>query len=173
MGRPKGSKNKTHAGHLPAATAVNKANFLKAMAQGMQPYLAAETAGIGSSTAFAWKADDPEFAAKWQEAYELGLDRLEHIAYDSGNPSNIQFLLKGRRKEVYGTQYDEQRAVNTNPVLQVTDEEHQRRLERLGLVAPLMIETDYEEDNVDVHSRAGNDSASSSASTGHSDDDSS
>lgn len=173
MGRPKGSKNKTHAGHSEDATAANKANFLKALAKGMQAYLAAETVGISPSTAFGWKANDPEYAAKWQEAYELGIDRLEHETYSSGTSSDRQFILKGRRRNVYGTHLDEEQQRQSNAPLQIEDAEHQRRLERFGLVEPLMIETDYEASDVDVPTRAGNDSASSSAPIGHTDDDSS
>jgi hypothetical protein len=125
---------------------------------------------------YEWRADDAEFAKAWKEACELGLDTLEYDVFSSGIPGNQQFILKARRNEVFGNHRtgDEQQQRASNFLSQITDEEHQRRLERYGLVQPLMIETDYEEDDVDVPTRAGNDSSSSTAAPiGRTDDDSS
>jgi len=56
-------------------------------------------------TAYGWKKEDQEFDAAWVDAVENALDALETQLYDSalaGNSSDTQFILKHRRREVYG-----------------------------------------------------------------------
>ena len=65
--------------------------------------------------------------------------------YDSalaGNSSDTQFILKHRRREVYGNVGDRPQQPD---FLNITLEEHLERLERLGLPLPV-IESDREED---------------------------
>ena len=65
------------AGHSPEATATNKKAVLVGLGLGMGPGEVAEAIGIGRSTVFGWKRDDPEFSAKWNEARETAWDKLE------------------------------------------------------------------------------------------------
>jgi hypothetical protein len=83
---------------------------------------ACEAAGIGRTTAYRWRDDDPEFARQWDEAIEAGCDRLEEALFKravhgvtrtvwhQGEPVGEEqvysdtaaiFLLKGNRKEKY------------------------------------------------------------------------
>ena len=57
--------------------------MVKALSLGLGPGEAAEVIGIGRSTAFAWKKDDPEFSAKWDEARETAWDKLQGKMYQS------------------------------------------------------------------------------------------
>jgi hypothetical protein len=142
------SRNK-QAGHSAQDTARNKVRFLKELADGYQPNLAAVRCGLAHSTVFAWKAEDAEFAEKWHVAHEVGLDKLERDVYMSGrrgNPSNGQFILKARRNDVFG-QHDERASTTNNFLLNITTQEHTQRLARLGLRSPPMIEGDYEEED--------------------------
>ena len=102
--------------------------MLEALARGLSPRRAAEAAGLGRSTAFLWRQQDPEFAAKWNEAVAEGIDLLEdearRRAVDGYNERPIFrdgvqvgeirtysdrlliFLLKRRRPEVYARPRD-------------------------------------------------------------------
>lgn len=42
---------------------------------------AARAAGIGRSTAYEWRDDDPEFAAAWDDAEQEAADKLEREAW--------------------------------------------------------------------------------------------
>ena len=56
-------------------------------------------------TAYGLKKEDQEFDAAWVDAGENALDALETQLYDSalaGNSSDMQFILKHRRRKVYG-----------------------------------------------------------------------
>jgi hypothetical protein len=65
----------------PASKPTYKRRMLEALALGMSPTHAANAAGIGRSTAYLWRQEDPEFAAKWDEAVADGIDCLEDEAY--------------------------------------------------------------------------------------------
>jgi hypothetical protein len=131
--------------------------MLKALALGMSPTRAAKAAGVGRSTAYLWRQEDPEFAAKWDEAVAQGIDRLEDEAlrravegvkrpvYRGGvlvgeiteySDKLLMFLLKRRRPEVYDRSHDGSRKVDSMSV--------EEQLKELGLPLPL-IEGHYEE----------------------------
>jgi hypothetical protein len=155
-------KRKTRITRNAAAHDAYKHLLLKALAKGKSPAWAAEEAGIGRSTAWLWRRNDPEFAAAWDEAVAEGVDRLEDEAhrravegynsrpiYQKGKKvgeireysnSLLALLLKSRRPEVYARG---DRAPTQNVLLNMTLEEHTKRLERLGLPVP-QIEGDYE-----------------------------
>jgi hypothetical protein len=155
-------KRKTRITRNAAAHDAYKQLVVKALAKGKSPAWAAEEAGIGRSTAWLWRKNDPEFAAAWDEAVTEGVDRLEDEAhrravegynsrpiYHKGKKvgeirdysnSLLALLLKSRRPEVYARG---DRAPTQNVLLNMTLEEHTRRLERLGLPVP-QIEGDYE-----------------------------
>ena len=59
------------------AVAKYKARFLKQLAMGRSPGVAAHNIKIARSTAYAWKKEDQEFDAAWVDAVETGLDKLE------------------------------------------------------------------------------------------------
>jgi hypothetical protein len=156
-------KHKEHVARTPEAVAKYKARFLKQLALGQSPGVAARNVGIARSTAYGWKKEDQEFDAAWVDAVETALDALETQLYDSalaGNSSNAQFILKHRRREVYGNVDDRRREVygnvddrrrevygNVDDRPQQPDfrniplEEHIERLKRLGLPVPV-IESD-------------------------------
>lgn len=62
---------------------------------------AAEAAGIGRSTAYQWRAADPDFAQAWSDAEEAAADQLEQVAFEraTGGQSDrmLEILLKAHR----------------------------------------------------------------------------
>jgi hypothetical protein len=155
-------KRKANSPHRPVSIAAGKNVMIKALAQGKAPADAAHVAGVSRATAYNWKRDDQEFESLWIEAVESSLDRLETVLYESaltGDPSNLQFALKHRRRNVYNnTETDRPQA---SFIMNITLQEQYKRLERLGLPLP-MIESDYEEIVDDAgadtdRSRPGND----------------
>jgi hypothetical protein len=139
------------------AVAKYKEHFLKQLALGCSPGVAARNLNIARSTAYGWKKEDQEFDAAWVDAVETALDRLETQLYNiamNGNISAVLFILKHRRREVYGNVGDRPRRevygnVGDRPqqsdFRNITLEEHCERLKRLGLPVPV-IESDREED---------------------------
>jgi Bacteriophage Sf6, terminase small subunit-like len=78
--------------------------FLKVLAQGRSVAAAAKAAGMGRTAAFAWKRDDAQFAAEWEDAYDAGTDAFEDEALCralDGSDKLLMFLLKRRRPEKY------------------------------------------------------------------------
>jgi hypothetical protein len=142
-------KHKTHVARTPQAVAKYKACFLKLLALGLSPGVAARNLKIARSTAYGWKKEDQEFDTAWVDAVETGLDALETQLYDSGlagNSSAAQFILKHRRFRNIG----DGRPQQSNFISEITLQEHYKRLERLGLPVP-MIEGDYEEGPADAN----------------------
>src|SRR5262245_54629185 len=97
--------------------------FLEAMADGACAKHAAAAAGVTRQAAYLYRKQDDEFAKAWAEAEEEGCDELEREARRravEGVPRPIfldgqqvgveiqysdrllEFLLKGRRREVFG-----------------------------------------------------------------------
>jgi hypothetical protein len=98
--------------------------MLEALSSGLSPARAAKAAGVGRSTAYLWRRQDPEFAQKWDDAVAEGIGVLEEEArrraVDGYNARPIYhrgavvcevkdysdklliFLLKTRMPEVYG-----------------------------------------------------------------------
>ena len=138
--------DKEHVARTPQAVAKYKELFLKQLALGRSPGFAARVVKIARATAYAWKNQDPEFDAAWVDAVETGLDLLEDSVFERGlkeGGEDARFILKHRR---YNNKSPE---VRSNFLLHVTDEEHQARLERLGLALPLRAvrEGDYDEED--------------------------
>jgi hypothetical protein len=164
-------KRKTRITRNPAAHDAYKQLLLKALAKSKSPAWAAEEAGIGRSTAWLWRKNDPEFAATWNEAVTEGVDRLEDEAHrravEGYNPrpvyhkgkkvgeirehsdSLLGLLLKSRRPEVYARSRDAPAKVEVRMSL---EESRNRLVMRLGVPLP-MIEGDYEEDDETDRSR--------------------
>ena len=98
-------------------------NFLRFLAQSGSVSYASMRAGIERRTLYRRKASDEAFAAQWDEALQLGIDRLQDDAmrralhgterplYRNGKQIGamqqydnklLQFLLRAHRPEVYG-----------------------------------------------------------------------
>lgn len=107
---------------LRKRTPARERRFLAALRRGVSAGAAATEAGISRSTAQDWRADDPDFAARWEDAYEEGTDALEDEArrraftgvdtpvfYGGARVGEVRkfsdallmFLLRNRRPEVY------------------------------------------------------------------------
>jgi hypothetical protein len=137
------------AGHSPEATAPNKAALLVALGLGMGPGEAAEAVGIGRSTAFGWKKDDPEFSAKWDEARETAWDKLEGRLYSlgmQGDRLSITDTLKAYRPERWRETKSDAAPLTTTVSVKMTLEESQERLRQLGIELPV-----FEGDQVEDH----------------------
>lgn len=101
------------------------AAVLKNLREGRTPKEAALAAGVGRTTIFNWRSEDPEFAAAWLEAVEEGVDRLEAEAYRRAvegvarpvfqggecvghvqeySDNLLTLMIKGRRPGVYNTE---------------------------------------------------------------------
>lgn len=104
-----------------------KATFLLHLQRHGNIGRAAEAAGVSRSTVVAHRADDPEFAQQWEDALEARYDDAEEELHNRAvvgvdepvfykgsvagyvnrrSDSNLQFLLKGRRRQVYGDKQD-------------------------------------------------------------------
>jgi hypothetical protein len=153
-------KRKQQVARTPAEVVKYKKRFIAELAKGYSPGAAADRIKLAVRTAYNWKKDDSEFSTAWIEAVETSLDKLESKVYQSGmrgNVSNAQFTLKYRR---YGGGGDHGPAKQSNFILNITLQEHYKRLERLGLPVP-QIETDYEEED------ASTDTSNASVRTSH------
>ncbi len=90
--------------------------MLEALARGMSPTSAANAAGVGRSTAYLWRQEDPAFAAEWDDAVAVGIDRLETEVFRRAieySDKLATFLLKKRRPEVYGDRATRKGKVDT------------------------------------------------------------
>ena len=114
----------------------------------MGPGEAAEAIGIGRSTVFGWKRDDPEFSAKWDEARETAWDKLEGRLYDLGMLGEVKAItdtLKARRPEVW-RETQKRITVDHELTVKMTLEESKERLKQLGIELP-PYEGDQDEDH--------------------------
>lgn len=90
-------------------TPARRAEFLSYIRGGPdQPPLsgahAALKTGLLRSQAYAWRYDDPAFAAEWDEAYQEGLDYLEDDVRSRARATSdklAMFLLETQRPEKY------------------------------------------------------------------------
>ena len=137
------------AGHTPEATAANKKALLIALSLGMNPGDGAEAVGVGRSTVFNWKRDDPEFAAAWDEARETSWDRAETKMYTLGMNGDVAALdkaLKANRPEKWREARSKSTTSTTNIAVRMTLEESQERIRQLGIVLRA-----YEGDQIEDH----------------------
>lgn len=83
--------------------------FLTVLAEACNVSAAARAAGFGRSAAYAWRADDEEFRAAWDEAIETAVDSLEETAWDRARIDKsdrmLEILLKAHRPEKYVEKY--------------------------------------------------------------------
>ena len=79
-----------------------------ALADGLSINAACRAAGVGRTTYYMWRNDDPEFASAADDAIEAGTDTLEDIARERAKDSSdtlLIFLLKARRPGKYRERY--------------------------------------------------------------------
>jgi hypothetical protein len=145
----------------PASKPKYQRRMLEALASGLSPARAAKAAGVGRSTAYLWRRQDPEFARKWDEAVVEGIDLLEEEArrravdgfnerpvYHRGvivgeireySDKLLMFLLKRRMPEVYGKDANRPRGFarshDASRKVDTKEEEVRERIKRLGLEA--------------------------------------
>lgn len=106
----------------PAVAPARLDDFLRLLADTGSVARAAERAGVQRSTLYLLRKADPALARRWDEALQVGLDRLQDHAVDRATvgvetpvwkggqqvgsvakPDNrlLQFLLKAHRPEIY------------------------------------------------------------------------
>jgi hypothetical protein len=144
--KAKPRKHKVHVARKPDEVVDFKKRFLVKLAEGHSPGAAARLIKLSRSAAFGWKKTDEVFAEAWTEAVEAGLDEVEEKVYKNaldGNSLDAHFILKHRRREIYGNQ---DIIPAPNFILNINLAEQAKKLETMGLPVPL-IDTDYE-DNV-------------------------
>jgi hypothetical protein len=106
----------------PAVAPARLDDFFRLLAESGSVARAAERAGVQRSTLYLLRKADPALARRWNEALQIGLDRLQDHAVDRATvgietpvwkggqqvgsvarPDNrlLQFLLKAHRPEIY------------------------------------------------------------------------
>ena len=108
--------------------------FLAALRAGKSIAAAARAAGIGRRTAYDWRDRDAAFAARWDEAWEVGTDHLEDLALkgaEQGSERLLLALLKARRPDRYQRMVVEHEG-NLEVVLRDASETLKHKLARLG-----------------------------------------
>jgi hypothetical protein len=86
-----------------------EAIFLKGLAETCNVKLSCDRAGIHRDTAYSRRAVSPEFAERWDDAIDDGVDALEEVARRrafEGSDTLLIFLLKAHRPERYRDNYD-------------------------------------------------------------------
>jgi hypothetical protein len=79
--------------------------FISELEDGSSVTEACQVVHIGRRTAYDYRSSDPDFAARWDAAIEKGTDELEKVAIKrakEGSDSLLMFLLRGRRRSIYG-----------------------------------------------------------------------
>lgn len=98
----------------------HKKRFLRALARMPNISLAARSAGMSRSAAYAYRSKDEKFASAWDEAVEEALDRIEANVFEDalGDGRNALvsrlFLLKSWRRDRYAERLDSNPGGNTN-----------------------------------------------------------
>jgi hypothetical protein len=94
--------------------------FLAMLAEECNVSEACRAANIGRTSVYAWKADDPVFAAQWAEAEEEAADKLEKVAWErakSGQSDRmLEILLKAHRPKYREKQQVEVSGPNGGPI---------------------------------------------------------
>lgn len=79
--------------------------FLALLAESCNVTLAARGAGVCRATVYTHRDANPDFAARWADAEQQAIDGLEEEAWRRARMQSdtlMIFLLKGRRREIYG-----------------------------------------------------------------------
>lgn len=104
--------------------------FTEHLVKGQTITAAAKAAGICRRTAYSWRESDKTFAEAWDDALEIGTEKLETEATRralEGSDTLLIFLLKARRPKVYRervstevTGPDGQPLANVIPIINLT-----------------------------------------------------
>lgn len=85
-------------------TPENEAAFLSHLSLCGSVVEAAKRARLSRDAVYSWRAQDPEFADKWEVAMVRGLDAIEdkaHLTASLGSERMMIFMLERRRPERY------------------------------------------------------------------------
>jgi hypothetical protein len=105
--------------------------FFQALAETGIVTQAAHAAGINRLTAYRHRASNPEFAKRWEEAEQRGIDMLEDVARKRAMQSSdtlLIFLLKHKRPNVYNPPVRSQVEMD---VAALSDDELRQRIAEL------------------------------------------
>lgn len=91
--------------HKTIRTDRARSAFLRIFSETCNVSEACRAAKIGRSAAYAWRNDDPDFAAAWADAEETAVDKLEKAAWVRATADKsdrmLEILLKAHRPEKY------------------------------------------------------------------------
>lgn len=104
--------------------------FVERLVKGETITAASKAAGVCRKTAYNWRESDKAFADAWDDAIEVGTEKLETEATRralDGSDTLLIFLLKARRPKVYRervstevTGPDGQPLANVIPIINLT-----------------------------------------------------
>lgn len=110
--------------------ANNQRVFVEQLVKGQTITAAAKASGICRRTAYSWRESDKTFAEVWDDALEIGTEKLETEATRralEGSDTLLIFLLKARRPKIYRervstevTGPDGQPLANVIPIINLT-----------------------------------------------------
>lgn len=86
------------------ASAAKKQAFCDLLVDGQTPERAAKAIGVVRATVYNWKAADPAFAVRWDEARERKIEAVENVLYQqamAGDLGAICFFLKAHKPHIY------------------------------------------------------------------------
>jgi len=69
--------------------------FLEALKETCNITKACELSGLPRTSAYEWKADDPEFAADWQKSLDIAADLLEEEAVRRAKEGTLKPVYQG------------------------------------------------------------------------------
>jgi hypothetical protein len=98
--------NGAHSANASRARRLTRwqATFLKALRRNPNITAAAHAARVSRFTAYKFRNNDENFAAKWDEALDASVDKVEETAFrmaNEGDGGMVQFVLKAHRPERY------------------------------------------------------------------------
>lgn len=89
--------------------------FIATLGESCNVSQACRAANISRSAAYAWRDEDPEFAAAWKEAEEQAADALEQVAWERATTDKsdrmLEILLKAHRPD----KFVEKRLLGSDP----------------------------------------------------------
>lgn len=100
-------------------TNITRARFLEKLSECAVVSHACAEAGISPVALYAWRRDDADFRAAWEEALALGLLAIEDKATEfamAGSEKLMMFILAARKPEVYG----QRQSIELNSTVQVS-----------------------------------------------------
>jgi hypothetical protein len=123
---------------MDARTPAAETKLLRHFALGKSIGAACKCAGIGRSTYYDWRAGDPDFARRADDAIEDGTDAIEDNALaqaKKGAQTLMVLILKSRRPEKYRDRFEAQVSGPGGGPIQIT-----------GIEVPLPARPDGPED---------------------------